>query len=99
MQDAMRGQQINRITGKVIIALSVSALLAVLSGYSQPAQADEGAAAHIFQLSIAASVPMILIFIATADWKRPLQSARPLAFPAVALALAFGLLYYLERRL
>jgi hypothetical protein len=95
----MRGQQINRVTGKVVIVLSLIALLAVLSGYTQPPQPpepDEGAAAHIFQLSIAALVPMILLFLATADWKQPLRSARPLAFPAGALVLAFGALYYLE---
>jgi hypothetical protein len=95
----MRGQQINRVTGKVVIGLSVTALLTVLSGYTQPPgppELDEGTAAHIFQLSIAALVPMILLFLATADWKQPLRSARPLAFPAAALVLAFGALYYLE---
>ena len=94
--DAMRGQQINRISGKVLIVLSLIALLAVLSGYTQPPQPDEGAAAHIFQLSIVALVPMTLLFLATADWRQPLRSARPLALPAVALVLAFGALYYLE---
>ena len=54
----MRGRQINRISGKVIIFLSLTALLAVLSGYTQPPQPDEGSAAHIFQLSIVALVPM-----------------------------------------
>jgi hypothetical protein len=94
--DAMRGQQINSVSGKILIILSLTALLAVLSGYTQPPQPDEGAAAHIFQLSIAALVPMILLFLATADWRQPLRSARPLAFPAAALLLAFGALYYLE---
>lgn len=92
----MSGQQINRVSGKVVIVLSVTALLAVLSGYIHPPQPDEGAAAHIFQLSIVALVPMILLFLATADWRRPLRSARPLAFPAAALVLAFGALYCLE---
>jgi hypothetical protein len=32
---------------------------------------------------------MTLLFLATADWKQPLRSPRPLALPAVALALAF----------
>jgi prepilin signal peptidase PulO-like enzyme (type II secretory pathway) len=94
--DAMRGQQINRVSGKVLIVLSLTALLAVLSGYTQPPQPDEGAAAHIFQLSLVALVPMILLFLATADWKQPLRSARPLTLPAAALFLAFGALYYLE---
>ena len=66
-------------------------------GYAQPRQPDEGAAAHIFQLLIVAQVPMIVLFLATADWRQSLRSAaRPLAIPAAALVLAFGALYYLE---
>ena len=92
----MRGQQINRVSGKILIVLSLTALLAVLSGYTHSTQPDEGSAAHIFQLSIMTLVPIILLFLATADWRQPLRSARPLAFPAAALVLAFGALYYLE---
>ena len=95
--DLMRGEQINRVSGKVIISLSVVALLTVVSGYFQAPQPDEGTAAHIFQLSIVALVPMILVFVASADWKQGLRSARPLTVPAVALVLAFAALYYLER--
>ena len=58
----MRAQQINRISGKALIVLSLTALLAVLSGYFQPPQPDEGSAAHIFQLSIVALVPAIFLF-------------------------------------
>jgi hypothetical protein len=95
----MTTQQINRLSAKVIIVLSVLALLTVLSGYTyppQPPEPDEGAAAHIFQLSIVAVALSILVFLTTADWKQPVRSVRPLAFPAAALALAFGALYYLE---
>jgi len=92
----VRGQQINRVSSRILIVLSFTALLAVLSGYTQPPQPDEGAAAHIFQLSIVALVPMILLFLATADWKLPLCSARPLALSTAFLVLAFAALYYLE---
>ena len=92
----MHGQKINQISGKILIVLSLIALLAVLSGYFQPPQPDEGSAAHIFHLSIAALAPMILLFFATTDWRKPLQSARLLAFPATSLVLAFAGLYYLE---
>lgn len=92
----MRGQQIKRVSGKILIVLSLTALLAVLSGYTQPPQTDEGTAAHILHLSIVALVLMVLVFLATADWRQPLRSARPLAFPAAALVLAFGALYCLE---
>lgn len=95
----MTAHQINRLSARVIIVLSLLALLTVLSGYThppQPTEPDEGAAAHIFQLSIVAVAFSILIFLTTADWKQPLRSVRPLTFPAAALALAFGALYYLE---
>jgi len=95
----MRGQQINRVSSVVLAMLSLTALLAVLSGYAQPPQSDEGTAAHIFQLSIVALVPTILLFLATADWKQPWRSVRPLAFAVAVLVLAFGALYYLERGL
>jgi hypothetical protein len=95
----MTAHQINRLSGKVIIVLSLLALLTVLGGYThapQPPEPDEGTAAHIFQLSIVAVALSMLVFLTTADWKQPLRSVRPLAFPAAALALAFGALYYLE---
>ena len=42
----MRAQQINRVSGKALIVLS-SDSVAYISGYTQPPQPDEGAAAHI----------------------------------------------------
>ena len=92
----MHWEQIQRVSGRVAIVLSLTALFAVLSGYAQPRQQDEAAAAHIFQLSIVALVPTILVFFATANWRRPSQSLRLLVIPAAALVLAFGALYYLE---
>jgi cytochrome bd-type quinol oxidase subunit 2 len=92
----MQVQQINRISSKALIVLSFTALLTVLIGYTQPPQKDEGTLAHIFQLSIMSLVPVVMIFIASADWKQPLRSARPLAFTAITLMLAFGALFYLE---
>lgn len=92
----MRGQQINRFTSKAVLVLSLTALIAVLSGYAQPPQPDEGMAAHIFHLSIVLLVPMIFLFLASADWTQRARSVRPLALPAAVLAVAFGALYYLE---
>ena len=95
----MTQQQINRASSITVIVLSFVALLTVMSGYLQPPQhpqSDEGAAAHIFQLAVVALVPMILLFLATADWKQRSQSMRPLAIPAATLSLAFAALYYLE---
>jgi hypothetical protein len=89
-------QQFNRISGKVLLVLSLIALLTVLSGYTQPPQTDEGAAAHIFQITIVLLVPVMLLFFATADWKQPWRSARALIFSAATLVTAFGALHHLE---
>ena len=92
----MTTKRITRVSGATITILSLTALLAVLSGYFQAPQADEGSAAHIFQLSIALLVPVGAAFLASTDWTRPWRSARLLAFPAAALVIAFAALYYLE---
>jgi len=97
--------QINRVSVWVLAALSLTELLTVilgaflpvlLTGHVSPPERDEGTGAHIFQLSITALVPTILLFFATADWKYPWRIARVLAFPTIAVVLAFGALYYFE---
>ena len=102
----MSGEQINKVSGIVLIVLSLIALLTVMSAYrvsvspfsiyTQPLEPDEGTQAHIFQLSILALAPVGLLFLATADWKRPLRIVRPLAFSGAAVVLAFAALYYFE---
>jgi hypothetical protein len=92
----MTVRQINRLSGKVLMVLSFTALLSVFSGYTHPPLPDEGTAAHLFQLSIVALVPMTFLFFATADWTQPLRNLRRLAFPTIASVLAFVALYYLE---
>jgi hypothetical protein len=77
--------------------LLLGVLRAVLSGHIPPPDPDEGTSAHIFQLSIVALVPMGFLFLATADWTQPLRMLRRLAFPASAVVLAFGILYYFEK--
>ena len=91
-----RQSQVNRLAFYAAIFLSLVALLAVLSGYTQPPPSDEGTGAHIFQIAIVLLLPAILAFLASADWQQPARSARPLIIPAAALILAFGALYYLE---
>ena len=93
----MRGQEINRVSGIVLIVLSLTALLDVLLlGYTQPPLSDEGTGAHIFQLSIVALLPIGFLFLTTADWTQPVRIVRRLVFPAAVVVLAFAALYYLE---
>ena len=92
----MRIQQVNRLSSIAIMVLSLTALLVVLWGYTQPPVPDEGTGAHVFQLAVVALVPATLVFLATANWSQPRQSARPLAVAASATVLAFAALYLLE---
>jgi hypothetical protein len=92
----MHVEPVHRLSSIAIVLLSLSALLVVLWGYTQPPLTDEGTGAHIFQLSIAALVPTIVLQLATADWSRPWRSARPLAITAAMTVLAFTALYVLE---
>jgi hypothetical protein len=89
----MDRQKINRISGIVPIVLSLMAfgevIFAVLMGWGK-GNADEGAAAHLFQLFIVAEVPFILLFVATAEWKRVPRVAGTIAFQAATALLAFA---------
>jgi len=89
-------QRINRFSRFAVVVLAFLALGTVAIGCTQPAQSDEGALAHIFQLSIGLLLPMLLLFLVTADWRKPAQSIRLLALPGVTLTIAFAALYYYE---
>jgi hypothetical protein len=95
----MRTQQVNRVCSVVLILLSLTALVTVITGLIWPPpmpEPDEGTQAHIFQLSIVALLPMTIVVLGTADWRRPWRSVRPLVISAAATVLAFAGLYYLE---
>lgn len=89
----MNQQKINRISGVIPIVMSLVAfgvvIVAVLTGWGK-GDADEGAGAHIFQLLIAAQVPFILIYIATADWRKLGRVTGLMALQASGLVLAIG---------
>ena len=68
----------------------------VATGHLPAPDRDEGTGAHVFQLSVAALLPIGLAFFASADWTRPTEVIRRLALPAMFVVLAFGLLYYYE---
>lgn len=79
-----------------MLVLSFIALLTVLTGYFQAPQPDEGAAAHIFQLSIVLLCPAFLIFLVTADWSHTRRVFQTIVPASAAVFLAFAALYYLE---
>jgi hypothetical protein len=90
--------QLNRVSRRTLVALSLVAVATVMVGYTRPPQPDEGALAHIFQLSIVALLPTSIVFLTTADWARPGRVVRQLTVPAAAVTVAFVALYYLEHR-
>ena len=100
----MSNQTINRVSGHVMLGLSLFAMflvggatvLAMLGRFDPSPDGDEGTAAHLFQLAIVLLVPAGLAFLVTADWRRPLKVAKRLVVPAVALVVAFSTLYYME---
>jgi hypothetical protein len=100
----MSNQTINRISGHIILSLSlfamflvVGATVLVMLGIFNPVPGgDEGIAARLFQLAIVLIVPAGLIFLVTADWRRPKGVAKRLVVPTVALIVAFLVLYYME---
>jgi len=92
----MAWHRVNRVCAGIVVIASLTALGTVLIGSGGPPRSDEGAAAHIFQLSIAALVPSFALFMFTADRRRPLQSIVPLVVSAVALIVAFDVLYHYE---
>ena len=93
---------INRISSWAMHLLSLFAMALVVGataltkiGKYKPPH-DEGTAAHLFQLSIALLVPAGLVFLLSADWRKPLRVGLRLLAPAIATAIAFGTLYYME---
>jgi hypothetical protein len=80
-----------RPSGFIPIAMSLGALavvvLAILTGQARR-QADEGAAAHIWQLLIAGQAPILLFFLVRGFQKDARATLTVLALQAVAIGLA-----------
>jgi hypothetical protein len=51
---------------------------------------DEGAVAHTWQLLVGLQAPLILAFLATANWRRPLGIAAILGLQVLGLMLAMA---------
>lgn len=89
----------NRLSSTILVVLSLLSLLTVLVGGAQPpapAPHDEGALARIYQLSVLALFPTTLVYVATADWRNPWRTLRPVAVALAVSVGAFLILYYLE---
>lgn len=92
----MKRRRTNRIGMVLPVVFSTAALALVLGNVAAgvPPQADEGAAAHLFQFLIVAQLPLVILFMATADWTRPARPLLVLLVQAFAGAAALGALYW-----
>jgi uncharacterized membrane protein len=84
---------INRICAILPVILSLLAfalvLVAVATGWGT-ASNDEGTAAHLFQILIAAQLPIVVAYVVTAEWTWWQKALKPVAMQAAAIALAFA---------
>jgi uncharacterized membrane protein len=82
----------------VPVAMSLLALAVVIGHaaiYGIAHEADEGVAAHIFQILMAAQLPVIVFLIVTRLRREPLETLRVLAVQAAAAFAAFTAVFFL----
>jgi hypothetical protein len=94
----MDGSLIKQPSAILPVAMSLAALALVLGHaavYGVVHEADEGAAAHIFQLLMAAQVPLVAYFLFKWLPRVPGQTLRVLALQAGAALTAFAAVYWL----
>lgn len=92
----MNAVRYHRFAQRALVVLSSLALITVLIGFTQPPQPDEGALAHIFQLTVVAFGFTLLGFLATADRMSKRRESRSLIVPAATISAAFVALFCLE---
>jgi hypothetical protein len=86
----MTREGVNRLAGGASLTFALLALAvvttALITGFERNLK-DEGVAAHLWQLFVAAQLPLILLFLVTADWSRWRRGAVWLVVMVVALGL------------
>jgi hypothetical protein len=99
LETAVDRARINSVVGRVPIVLSLTAFLIVMTtlvtGWERGVR-DEGALAHLWQLSIALQTPFILAYLATADWSRFRTVLSRVGLQAAALLLALAPVFILR---
>jgi hypothetical protein len=84
---------INTWTGRAPIVMSLAAIallvIALTTGWERGYK-DEGAVAHSWQLLVGLQVPLIVVFLATADWRKPRGVLMLLGLQVLGLILAMA---------
>ena len=84
---------INSWVGWLPIAMSAAAIallaFALTTGWERGAK-DEGVVAHSWQLLVGLQVPLIVAYVATANWRRPLGVLGILGLQVLGLVLAMA---------
>jgi hypothetical protein len=87
----MTRDRFNRLAGFAPVFMSALAALLVFyvlaTGWERGLK-DEGAAAHVWQLLVAAQAPLILAYLATARWERPMAVAKVVGLQVAGLGIA-----------
>jgi hypothetical protein len=80
----MTRSRLNRLSLALPLLFSALAFALVIANIiaGTPPHADENTSAHTWQLLMAAQLPLVILFIATADWR----TRMPALFVAVQLA-------------
>ena len=81
---------VNRLTSLVPIILSALAMALALGSIATGTghSADEDWQAHVWQLLMAAQLPIIAAFALTADWSHPSRPLKIIALHAAAIGAA-----------
>jgi hypothetical protein len=90
---------IKRPSAFLPIVMSLTALAIVLGDialYGIVRQADEGSAAHLFQLLIAGQIPIVAFFAVKWLPRAPRQALQVLALQAGAALLPMSLVFFLK---
>ena len=94
----MNASPIKQPSALLPVAMSLAALAVVLAHaalYGVVHEADEGTAAHLFQILMAAQAPVVLYFAVKWLPQAPGRALRVLALQAGAAAAAFAAVYWL----
>lgn len=79
-------------TAATVLSLFAVAIVVGNVAAGAPREADENTWAHLFQLATAAQPPLLLLFLATADWRQRRRVIVLLGAQIFAAAAALGAL-------